>query len=147
MQLAGLLAPLLLLGSVTAAPACTIGVSTPGIVTLNSGGTTLSSANAGGIASVLSITDLSILSSTTITISNVRLDTTPPGFGAPVSYGATYSANWTLGSASGSLASNPSFTVPAILNVVVTVTLHNTVTSATGFNQGTYTTKTTVTCS
>ena len=147
MQLARLLAPLLALLAATAAPACTIGVSTPGIVALNSTGTTLSSSNSGGIASILSITDLSIFGSTTITISNVRLDTTPPGFAAPVSYGATYSANWLLGSASGSLASNPSFTVPAILNVVVTVTLHNTVTTATGFRQGNYTTKTTVTCS
>lgn len=131
----------------TAAHGCTIGVSTLGIVALNSGGTNLSSANPGGLASILSITDLNLFSSTTITISNVRLDATPPGFAEPVSYGATYSANWVLGSASGSLASNPSFTVPAILNAVVTVTLHNTVTSTTGFRQGNYSTKTTVSCS
>jgi hypothetical protein len=147
MQLARRLAPLLGLLAATAAPACTIGINTPGIVALDGSGTTLSSSNAGGVASILSITDLSILSSTTITISNVRLDTVPAGFSEPVSYGATYSASWLLGSASGSLASNPSFTVPAILNVVVTVTLHNTVTSPTGFRQGNYTTKTTVTCS
>ncbi len=138
----------LLLGfSALPAAACDIGISTPGILKLSGDGRTLSSANANGVGSVLSITNLSVLHSTTITISSVRLDTTPAGFSEPVSYGATYSASWVLGSASGSLASNPSFTVPAILNVVVTVTLHNTVTSFTGFDQGNYSTKTTVTCS
>lgn len=148
MQLAHLLAVLPALFS-TAAPACTIGVSTPGVIALNTAtGTTLSSANAGGIASILAISDLDLdLNGTTITISNVRLDTTPPGFSAPVSYAATYSAAWPLGGASGSLAGSPSFVVPPVLNLVVTLTLHNTVTSATGFRQGTYTTKTTITCS
>lgn len=142
-------AVLLGLLAASGAQACTIGVSTPGIIALNtSTGTTLSSANAGGIASILSISDLDLdLNGTTITISNVRLDTTPPGFAAPVSYAATYSATWPLGSASGSLASSPSFVVPPVLNLIVTLTLHNTVTSATGFRQGTYTSKTTVTCS
>jgi len=145
------LGPLALLAALAAAPAqaCTIGVSTPGILALSGDGHTLSSANSGGIASILAISDLSLLGSTTITISDTRLDVTPPGFAAPVSYGATYSADWLLGvgHASGSLAGSPSFTVPAVLNLVVTLTLHNTVTSATGFRQGNYTTKTTVTCS
>jgi hypothetical protein len=147
MQLVRPLVLLMGLAAPATATACDIGINTPGLITLSSDGRTLSSSNSGGIASVLSITDLSILSSTTITISNVRLDATPPGFSEPVSYGATYSANWLLGSASGSLASNPSFTVPAILNAVVTLTLHNTVTSPTGFDQGSYSTKTTVACS
>jgi hypothetical protein len=148
MQLARLLALLLAPLAATGAPACTIGVSTPGVVALSADGITLSSANAGGIASVLAISDLDLdLNGTTITISNVRLDTTPPGFTAPVSYGATYSATWLLGSASGSLAGSPSFVVPPVLNLVVTLTLHNTVTSATGFRQGNYATKTTVACS
>ena len=147
MQLAGALALLCGLLAASAAPACTIGVNTPGVLKLSGDGLTLSSGNSGGVASVISITDLSLFSSTTITISNTRLDTTPAGFSAPVSYGATYSATWLLTGASGSLASNPSFTVPPVLNLVVTLTLHNTVTSATGFKQGNYTTKTTVTCS
>jgi len=146
MQLARLAALIVL--TVTPAEACTIGVSTPGILKLSGDGHTLSSANSGGIASVLAISDLDLdLNGTTITISSTRLDTTPAGFGAPVSYAATYSAAWLLSGASGSLASNPSFTVPPVLNLVVTLTLHNTVTSATGFKQGNYTTKTTVTCS
>ena len=131
----------------TAAPACTIGVTTPGVLALSGDGRTLSSAN-GGVASVVAITDLDLdLNGTTITISNTRLDTTPPGFAEPVSLAASYSATWLLGSASGSLASNPSFVVPPVLNLVVTLTLNNTVSSATGFNQGNYTTKTTIACS
>ena len=131
----------------TAAPACTIGVTTPGVLALSGDGRTLSSAN-GGVASVIAITDLDLdLNGTTITISNTRLDTTPPGFAELVSYAASYSAVWLLGSASGSLASNPSFVVPPVLDLVVTLTLNNTVSSATGFNQGNYTTKTTITCS
>ena len=132
------------------AQACTIGVSTPGILKLSSDGHTLSSGNSGGIASVLAISDLDLdLNGTRITISNTRLDTNPPGFSEPVSYAATYSATWLLGigNASGSLVSNPSFVVPPVVDLLVTLTLNNTVTSATGFKQGNYTTKTTVTCS
>lgn len=147
MQLARLF-PLLVAVASLPAQACTIGVSTPGVLKLSSDGHTLGSGNSGGIASVLAITNLDLdLDGTTITISNTRLDTTPAGFAAPVSYAASYSATWLLSGASGSLVSNPSFVVPPVLNLVVTVTLHNTVTSATGFQQGTYTTKTTVTCS
>jgi len=146
-RLAALLVPLLALHT-GPAQACTIGVSTAGVLKLSNDGHTLSSGNSGGIASVLAISDLDLdLNGTTITISNTRLDTTPAGFAAPVSYAATYNAVWLLTGASGSLVSNPSFTVPPVLNLVVTVTLHNTVTSATGFKQGNYTTKTTVTCS
>ena len=131
----------------TAAPACTIGVTTPGVLALSADGRTLSSAS-GGIASVIAISDLELdLNGTTITISNTRLDTAPGGFAEPVSYAASYSAVWLLGSASGSLASNPSFVVPPVLDLVVTLTLNNTVSSATGFRQGNYTTKTTITCS
>jgi hypothetical protein len=132
----------------TGAEACTIGVDTPGVLKLSGDGLTLGSTNSGGVASVLAISDLDLdLNGTTITISNTRLDTTPAGFASPVSYAATYSATWLAGSASGSLVSNPSFVVPPVLNLVVTLTLHNTVTAAAGFRQGNYTTKTTVACS
>jgi len=148
MQLARLVGLL----AVLAGPAqgCTIGISTPGVLELSGDGLTLSSGNSGGVASVLAISDLDLdLNGTTITISNTRLDITPAGFAAPVSYAATYAATWLLGAgnASGSLATNPSFTVPPVVGLVVTLTLHNTVTSATGFKQGNYTTKTTITCS
>lgn len=147
MQLGRLIALLLMLGLAHPATACTIGITTPGSFKLSGDGRTLSSTNSGGVAAILTITDLAVLSSTTITISNTRLDTVPSGFVAPVSYATTYSAGWVLGSASGSLVSSPSFTVPGVLNLLVTITLQNTVTSATGFRQGNYSTRTTVTCS
>jgi hypothetical protein len=148
MQLARLAVLACALVAGTDAGACSIGVTTAGLLGLSADGQTLSSANSGGLASVLAISDLDLdLNGTTITISSTRLDTTPAGFAAPVSYAAAYSATWLLGSASGSLAASPSFVVPPVLNLVVTLTLHNTVTSATGFQQGTYTTKTTITCS
>ena len=148
MQLAVPLACAGMLLAASAAPACTIGVTTPGVLKLSGDGHTLSSANSGGIAAVIAISDLDLdLNGTTITISDTRLDTAPGGFAEPVSYGASYSAVWLLGSASGSLGSSPSFVVPPVLDLVVTLTLANTVTSATGFRQGTYTTKTTITCS
>lgn len=146
------LARLAILAILAAGPAeaCTIGVSTPGVIALSSDGHTLSSGNSGGVASVLAISDLDLdLNGTRITISDTRLDTNPPGFSAPVSYAATYTATWLLGvgTASGSLVSNPSFVVPPVVDLLVTLTLTNTVTSATGFKQGNYTTKTTITCS
>lgn len=128
------------------AAACDIAVPTPGILALSSNGQSLSSSNPGGLATVIVISSLSILSSTTITISNTRLDQTPGGFNGPVGYAASYTAVWALGSASGSLTNNPSFTVPPVLNLAVTITLHNSVTTTTGFRQGNYTTKTSVTC-
>lgn len=148
MQLAGTLTFLGALLAAGAAHACTIGVTTPGVLALSGDGHTLSSSNGGGIAAVVAISDLALdLDGTTITISSTRLATTPAGFAEPVSYGASYSAVWLVGSATGSLGASPSFVVPPVLDLVVTLTLHNTVTSATGFSQGTYTTKTTITCS
>jgi hypothetical protein len=148
MQLVRIAALAVALLASTESVACIIGVSTPGILQLSGDGQSLGSGNAGGVASVLAITDLDLdLNGTTITISNTRLDTAPAGFAAPVSYAASYSATWLLGSASGTLASAPSFVVPPVLDLVVTLTLHNTVTSVTGFEQGAYTTKTTITCS
>ncbi len=133
--------------STGSALACDVALNTPGVLKLAGDGVTLSSANAGGVPMVLVISQLSILSPTTITISNIRLDTTPAGFAAPVSYAGSYSAAWLLTGSSGAIAPQASFNVPAVLNLAVTLTLHNTVTSTGGFKQGNYATKTTITCS
>ncbi len=143
MQLIRALA-LALLALPTAAGACDVQISTPGTLGLSGDGRTLSSAS--GLATIAIISNLNLLSPTTITISNVRLDQTPAGFSAPVTYGGAYSASWLLTGTSGTLAPSASFQVPAILNLVVTLTIHNSVTSTSGFRQGTYTTKTSVTC-
>ena len=129
-----------------AALGCDVALSTPGILKLSSDGATLSSAN-GGVATVVVISNLSLLSPTTITLSNIRLDATPAGFAAPVSYSGSYSAGWLLTGTNGTIAPQASFNVPAVLNLAVTLTLDNTVTSTGGFRQGAYSTKTTITCS
>jgi hypothetical protein len=126
--------------------ACDVALNTPGILKLSSDGATLSSAN-GGVPTVVVISNLSILSPTTITLSNIRLDVTPPGFASPVSYAGSYSAAWLLTGISGTIAPQASFNVPAVLNLAVTLTLNNTVAATGGFKQGSYSTKTTITCS
>lgn len=146
MQLRWVLLAILLAIPPGPAMGCDVAVPTPGVLALSSDGQSLSSANPGGLASVVVISDLALFATTTITISNTRLDVAPGGFAAPVTYAATYSASWLAGSASGSLASNSSFTVLPLVSLAVTITLHNTVTSSTGFRQGSYTTKTTIQC-
>ena len=72
MQLTRPAAPLIAtLLAILAGPtqACTIGVSTPGLLQLSGDGHTLSSGNSGGIASVLAISNLDLdLNGTTITV-------------------------------------------------------------------------------
>jgi hypothetical protein len=128
--------------------ACTIGVPTPGLLRLSTDGKTLSSSQSGGVASIIVISDITLqLGGTDITLSNLRLDTQPAGFTEPITLAASYSANWLLGSSSGSLTPTATFTVPAVTGLVVTVTLNNSVTSNTGFRQGAYATKTSIQCS
>ena len=129
----------------TAAGACDIQISTPGTLGLSSDGRTLSSVS--GLPTVVIISDLSLLSPTTITISNIRLTDAPAGFASPVTFSGTYDATWTLlGQSNGPISPTATFSAGPILNLAITITIHNTVTSANGFKQGTYKTKTTVTC-
>ena len=126
---------------------CSVGVSTPGTLALSSSDTHLLTSEA-GTASLLIVTNLSGILGTTVTISNPRLDTWPGGFAAgSVTVEETYSANWALGSSSNSTfsASPRSFSVP--LAAVVTLVLNNRVTAPGGFKQGSYSTKTTISCS
>ena len=85
------------------AAACDVALNTPGILKLSADGKTLSSAN-GGVPMVVVVSQLSLLTPTTITISNIRLDDTPPGFAAPVTYAGSYSASWLLTGSSGAIA-------------------------------------------
>jgi hypothetical protein len=147
MQLKRLLIAAMLTLPANAALTCDVALNTPGILKLSSDGATLSSANGGGVPMVVVISSLNFLSPTTITLSNIRLDATPAGFAAPVSYSGSYSASWLLTGTSGTIAPQASFNVPAVLNLAVTLTLNNTVTSTGGFKQGPYSTKTTITCS
>jgi len=147
MQLRLRLAALLATLATPALADCSVGVSTPGVMTLSaSDAHVLTSAE--GTASLLIVTNLSGILGTTVTISNPRLDTYPGGFAAgAATVEETYSATWVLGSSSNSTfsASPRSFGVP--LAAVVTLVLNNRVTSPGGFKQGGYSTKTTISCS
>jgi hypothetical protein len=125
--------------------ACTVAVGTPGVMRLSADGLSLSSET--GVASVMTITDISLFGSQ-ITVSNPRLDGGPNLPGATVE--ASYAATWLLGvgQASGGFSSSSrSFSVPGVANLVVTLTLDSRVVSAAGFRQGTYTARTSVDCS
>ncbi len=133
----------------TSADACSLAVGTPGLLGLSMDGTQLASDNVGGVASVLSLSDLNLLTSTTITISAPTLQSYPAGFAAGAVVGeSAFSATWLLSSTSRPYStSDQSFTVPGVLNLVVAVTLNNRLTSSGGFKQGSYTSQTVVTCS
>jgi len=126
---------------------CSVGLSTPGTLALASGNSTVLTSEA-GTASLLVVTNLSGILGTTVTISNPRLDIYPGGFAAGSAVvEETYSATWALGASSNStFTSGPrSFGVP--LAAVVALTLNNRVTAPGGFKQGSYSTKTTISCS
>lgn len=142
MQLKALLAGLVLAVPGPAIAACNVLVSTSGVLARTADNTVISSEN--GVPSVLLISGFL---NPSITLSNPRLDSWPSGFNwASATVEESYSAVWTLGSASGGYsAGQQSFS--AVLGLTVTLTLNNRVTSATGFRQGNYATKTTVSCS
>jgi len=147
MQLKPAVAAMLTVVATPALADCSVGVSTPGVMTLSAGDAHELTSEAGA-ASLLIVTNLSGLLGTTVTISNPRLDTWPGGFAAgSATVEETYSATWALGLSSNSTfsASPRSFGVP--LAAVVTLVLNNRVTAPGGFKQGGYTTKTTISCS
>ena len=147
MQLTGPVALGLLwaMGASSVLGACTVAVGTPGLLALSADGTQLGSDL--GVASVMTISNINLLGST-ITLSNPRLDGSSPNLPGAIVEEA-YSATWLLGlgqSSGGYTSSGHSFTVPGVANLVVTIVLNNRVTSAGGFMQGNYQTRTTVDC-
>ena len=147
MQLIAACATALLL--TTPADACSLAVSTPGLLGLSMDGTQLSSDATGGVASVMSLSDLNVLSSTTITVSPPTLQTYPAGFAAGAVTGeSAFAATWLLtGTSRPYSTTDQSFSVPGVLNLAVVLTLNNRITSTGGFKQGSYSTQTVVTCS
>lgn len=124
--------------------ACLLAVPTPGLLGLSANGQTLSSTN--GLASIIEVTNVS-LAPFSIQLSNLRLESAA-GVPADVALTGSYSALTLAGPVSGTI-SNAS---PGVINLnfvtglAVTITLHNSAASATGFRQGTYIMKTSITC-
>ncbi|HWV01031.1 MAG TPA: hypothetical protein VN109_07695 [Devosia sp.] len=142
MQLRGLIAVLLLAPPVPALAACNVLVSTSGVLARTGDATVLSSES--GVPSVIVISGFL---NPSISISDPRLESWPPGFDwTSATVEASYQAAWTLGSSSGGYSSGTQ-SFSAGIGLAVTVTLNNRVTAAGGFRQGNYTTKTTISCS
>jgi len=131
------------------APACTLSLTGTGKLALSGDGTRLGSDEAGGVAAGLTLADLNVLSPNTITVSAPTLPIYPAGFAAgSVTLQTAFSAGWVLGSTSRPFSTtDQSFSVPSVLNLLVTMTIDNRITSSAGFKQGTYGTRTVVTCS
>jgi hypothetical protein len=131
------------------AMACTLSLTGAGRLALSSDSTRLGSDEAGGSAAVVTLADLNVLSPNTITVSAPTLPVYPAGFASgSVTLQSAFSASWLLGSTNRPFSTtDQSFSVPSVLNLLVTVTIDNRVTSSAGFKQGNYATKTVVTCS
>lgn len=124
--------------------ACLLAVPTPGLLSLSADGRTLTSTS--GLPSIIEVSNVS-LAPFTIKLSNLRLESAA-GVPVDVALSGTYSALTLSGPVSGTISnSSPGFiNLNLVTGLAVTITLNNTATSATGFRQGTYTMKTSITC-
>ena len=126
---------------------CGIGVSTAGLLRLSGSDSHVLSSEA-GTAAVLVVTNLSSLLGTTVTLSAPRLDSWPAGFAAGSALvESAYSATWLLGTSGDDSFSSAQRSFAVGVGAVVTLVLESRVTSPSGFRQGSYGTRTTVSCS
>jgi hypothetical protein len=123
--------------------ACLLAVGTPGLLGLSSDGRTLSSAN--GLGSIIEVNNVTLGS--VIRLSNLRLESAA-GVPAGATFTGSYTATTLLGQTSGTFtnASPGQITLNLVTGLATVITLHNTAYSASGFRQGTYFMKTSVTC-
>lgn len=147
MQLRAALAGIALAAGLALHPAqgaCLLAIPTPGVLGLSADGKTLSSTN--GLASIIEISNVS-LAPFSIQLSNLRL-VSAAGVPADVTLTGSYSALTLAGPVSGTISSGHAgvINLNLITGLSVTITLHNTAHSLTGFRQGTYSMKTSVTC-
>ena len=142
-----LLLLLLALPATPAAASCTVGLGTAGVLSLQTGATTILTSEA-GVASVIALTNVTGILNATVTLSNPRLDAYPAGFNpAGATVEQNYSAVWLLGSTNNPTFTSGSRSFTAPIGLLITITLNNRITAPGGFKQGAYTTKTTVECS
>jgi hypothetical protein len=130
--------------------ACSVAVSTPGVLGLSGDGTQLGSDSGVGVAAVLSISDLGALFGTDITISPPTLQTSPAGFATGgLIYESRFTATWLVVNTLTRpySTSAQTFHVPSLGALALAVTLHNRVTASGGFKAGSYGTRTVITCS
>lgn len=149
MQLKLVIAAALLAAAPLPVAACGLALGTGGVLTLSGDGKTLGSDQLLGVPSTFTVTNGLLDGAATITVSAPTVSAYPPGFnigGAQASI--AYDGAGLLGSVhQGYTTSQSSFQIPGLLSLLVVMTINSRISSPTGFNQGTYNTKTTITCS
>ncbi len=152
MQLSPFLSGLMLALAASPAFACSVSASlipAQGTLTLSADDTTLASDNPGGASVLVTVTNNPLTDGAyTISITAPTLVTSPNGF-SPTALETSYLAvpvGVQLPVTQGYTTSNTSF--PNLrLTTAVAITLNNRITATGGFRPGSYSTRTTVTCS
>jgi hypothetical protein len=124
---------------------CSLALSTPGILALSSDGTKLGSDQIGGLGAIVLVVSIG---SNTITVGTPAWTSQPSGYAnSGEQMQVSYSGASGLSSINqGWGTTSTSFTVGMLVSATA-LTVHNRITNAAGFAQGTYQTKTVLTCS
>ena len=140
-------AALLLLATVPAQAACVLVVLGGGTLVLASNNTDLSTEGSGSPAT-FSVLNTDVFGAT-VTVTAPQWTQWPAAFStAGAQNQIAYTGSGVLGSVNQPYTSSQtSFPVPGLLSIAALVTVNNKISDPTGFNQGAYATKTTVTCS
>ncbi len=130
------------------ASACSLSLGTGGTLALSGDATRLASTEPGGIAATFTVLNLS-LGAATATVSPPQWVAYPPGFNVGAAQLAVaYTGSGLLaGVSQGYTGGSTQFNVPGLLSLAVVMSVNNRISSAGGFASGTYSTRTTVTCS
>jgi hypothetical protein len=141
------LAALLGLSVAPAQAACALVVVNGGTLVLAGNNTDLSTEGSGSPAT-FTVVNTDIFGAT-VTVTAPQWVQWPAGFNTGTAQNQiAYFGVGLLGSVSRSYTSSQSsFAVPGLLSLATLVTVNNKISNATGFQQGTYTTRTTITCS
>ena len=129
----------------TVANTCTLAVSTPGILALSSDGTTLGSNQPGGLAAMVTVISIG---SNTITVGAPSRTAQPSGYdGSGEQVEVAYSGVSGLSGIDQDWGTDSSSFTVGMLVSATALTVHNRITNTSGFAQGSYQTKTVLTCS
>lgn len=141
------LAALLTLPGVPARAACVLVVLNGGTLALAGNNTDLST-EGGGLPATFTVANTDVLGAT-VTVTAPQWVQWPAAFNTGTAQNQiAYSGAGLLGSVNQPYTSSQtSFPVPGLLSLATLVTVNNKISNAAGFQQGTYATRTTVTCS
>lgn len=148
MQLKPLLAALVVAWTGPAG-ACGLAVGTGGTLTMSTDGKTMGSDQPLGLPSTFTVTNGVLDGGATITVSAPTINAYPGSFNIGGAQAlVAYDGAGLLGSVHQDYtAGSSNFQIPGLLSLLVVMTINSRISSPTGFNQGNYGTKVTITCS